>query len=135
GGGQWLLETVRDGPGPLVRETKVVSAADTLSVPLQRNGGFASALCPYTAGMTTCGSAALDGVLKSQESGQCVDVPNDSRTDGTDVQLFDCHGKPNQLWTQTPARQLTVFDGKCLDVDGGASADGTAVQIWSCNNT
>ncbi|MGQ4488636.1 glycoside hydrolase family 97 catalytic domain-containing protein [Streptomyces sp. SAS_281] len=135
GGGQWLLETVRDGPGPLVRETKVVTASDTLSVPMQRNGGFASALCQYTAGMTTCGSADVDGVLKSQESGLCVDVPNNAQTNGTDVQLFDCHGASNQLWTQTPARQLTVFAGKCLDVDGGASADGTPVQIWDCNNT
>lgn len=135
GGGQWLLETVRDGYGPLVRETKVVTSADTLSVPMQRNGGFASALCPYTAGMSTCGSADVDGVLKSQESGQCVDVPNNAQTNGTDVELFDCHGGSNQLWTQTPARQLTVFDGMCLDIDGGATADGTPVQIWDCNNT
>ncbi|MEU2678325.1 glycoside hydrolase family 97 catalytic domain-containing protein [Streptomyces sp. NPDC007107] len=135
GGGQWLMETVRDGPGPLVRETRVVTAADTLSVPMPRNGGFASALCPYTAGMTTCGSADNDGVLKGQESGRCVDVPGSARTDGTDVKLWDCNGDPNQLWTQTPSQQLTVFDGKCLDVDGGGTVDGTVVQIWSCNGT
>ncbi|MFJ8857548.1 glycoside hydrolase family 97 catalytic domain-containing protein [Streptomyces sp. NPDC102451] len=135
GGGQWLMETVRDGPGPLVRETRVVTAADTLSVPIARNGGFASALCPYTAGMTTCGSADNDGVLKGQESGRCVDVPGSARTDGTDVKLWECNGDPNQLWTQTPSQQLTVFDGKCLDVDGGGTVDGTVVQIWSCNGT
>ncbi|MEU1123378.1 glycoside hydrolase family 97 catalytic domain-containing protein [Streptomyces sp. NPDC005899] len=135
GGGQWLMETVRDGPGPLVRETRVVTAADNLSVPMPRNGGFASALCPYTAGMTTCGSADNDGVLKGQESGRCVDVPGSARTDGTDVKLWECNGDPNQVWTQTPSQQLTVFDGKCLDVDGGGAADGTVVQIWSCNGT
>lgn len=135
GGGQWLLETVRDGPGPLVRETRVVTAGDTLSVPLQRNGGFASAVCPYTAGMTTCGSPDSDGLLKGQESGLCVDVPNSTQTNGTDVRLADCNGDSNQLWTQNTSRQLTVFAGKCLDVDGGATADGTAVQIWDCNSS
>ncbi|MFG3133205.1 RICIN domain-containing protein [Streptomyces tendae] len=135
GGGRWLLETVRDGPGPLVRETRVVSNADSLSVPMQRNGGFASALCPYTDGMTTCGSSRYDGVLKGQESGRCVDVPGRSQTDGTDVALWECNGNANQVWTQTPARQLTVYAGKCLDVDGGGTADGTPVQIWSCNST
>ncbi|MFE6365807.1 ricin-type beta-trefoil lectin domain protein [Streptomyces sp. NPDC057806] len=135
GGGQWLLETVRDGTGPLVRETRVVTAADTLSVPMPRNGGFASALCPYTTGMTTCGPADVDGLLKGQESGLCVDVPGSNQTNGTDVALWDCGGDSNQLWTHTPARQLRVFAGKCLDVDGGATADGTPVQIWDCNGS
>lgn len=135
GDGRWLLETVRDGTGPLVRETRVVSRTDTLSVAMQRNGGFASVLCPYTDGMTTCGSSDTDGLLKGQESGLCVDVPNGTQTNGTDVKLADCNGDSNQLWTQNPAKQLRVFPGKCLDVDGGATADGTAVQIWDCNNT
>lgn len=135
GDGRWLLETVRDGSGSLLRETRVVSGGDTLSVPMARNGGFASALCPYTEGMTTCGSSDTDGVLKGQESGLCVDVPNSTQTNGTDVRLADCNGDSNQVWTQTPARQLRVFPGACLDVDGGASADGTTVQIWDCNNT
>jgi hypothetical protein len=135
GDGRWLLETVRDGTGPLVRETRVVSRTDTLSVAMQTNGGFASALCPYTDGMTTCGSANYDGVLKGRESGRCIDVPGRSQTDGTDVALWECNGNPNQLWTQTPARQLTVFAGKCLDIGGGGTADGTPVQIWGCNNT
>ncbi|WP_406143695.1 glycoside hydrolase family 97 catalytic domain-containing protein [Streptomyces sp. NBC_01012] len=134
GDGRWLLETVRDGSGPLVRETHVVSADDTLSVPMQRNGGFASVLCPYTEGLTTCGSSDYDGVLKGHESGLCVGVPDGTQTDGTDVALADCDGRGNQLWTATPDQQLTVFDGKCLDVDGESSADGTAVQIWGCND-
>ncbi|MET9552651.1 glycoside hydrolase family 97 catalytic domain-containing protein [Streptomyces sp. NPDC006645] len=135
GGGRWLLETVRDSSGPLLRETRVVSGGDTLSVPMPRNGGFASVLCPYTTGMTTCGSSDYDGVLKGQESGLCVDVPNSTQTNGTDVKLWECNGGSNQLWTQTPSRQLTVFAGKCLDVDGGNTADGTVVQIWDCNSS
>ncbi|MET7744294.1 ricin-type beta-trefoil lectin domain protein [Streptomyces sp. NPDC005385] len=80
-------------------------------------------------------SAYVQKELKSHESGQCVDVPNNTLINGMNVELFDCRGGSNQLWTQTPARQLTVFEGKCLDVDGGAVADGTPVQIWDRNST
>jgi hypothetical protein len=56
GTGQWFVETVRDGSnGALTRETKVVSATDSLSVPVAAKGGFASIVCPYTAGTTACG--------------------------------------------------------------------------------
>src|SRR5207244_4420501 len=55
GSGQYLAETVRDDPaGRLVRETKVVTAADTFSVPVNTRGGFTTVLCHYTAGMTGC---------------------------------------------------------------------------------
>ncbi|OON72180.1 glycoside hydrolase family 97 protein [Streptomyces tsukubensis] len=134
GDGRWLLETVRDGSGPLVRETRVVSGSDSLSVPMKRDGGFASVLCPYTAGMTTCGSPDDDGVLKGQASGLCVDVPGSTPTNGNDAELAECDGGASQLWTRTPARQLTVFAGKCLDVSGGSSADGSAVVIEDCDN-
>jgi hypothetical protein len=57
GQGQWLVETVRDGAGgALLRETRVVGSADTLSVPVATRGGFVSAICRFTSGMTGCGS-------------------------------------------------------------------------------
>ncbi|MFD0661948.1 endo-1,4-beta-xylanase [Thermocatellispora tengchongensis] len=40
------------------------------------------------------------GQLRSTASGRCVDVPNSSTTDGTAVQLWDCHGQANQQWTR-----------------------------------
>jgi alpha-glucosidase len=56
GAGQWFVETVRDGTGTsLLRETKVVTSADTFSVPVAAKGGFVSVVCPYTVGTTTCG--------------------------------------------------------------------------------
>jgi alpha-glucosidase len=54
GAGQYLIETLRDGPSGLVRETRVASRTDTLSVAEARNGGFVSIACPYTAGLLTC---------------------------------------------------------------------------------
>jgi poly(hydroxyalkanoate) depolymerase family esterase len=65
------------------------------------------------------------------QSGRCVDVPNASHTNGTRVQLYDCHGQSNQRWTYTSGRQLTVYGSMCLDAAG--SGNGSAVQIYSCN--
>ncbi|MFJ2200971.1 glycoside hydrolase family 97 catalytic domain-containing protein [Streptomyces violaceusniger] len=136
GTGQWLAETVRDGSGGLAHETRVVTSSDTLSVPEAANGGFVTALCPYTSGMSTCSSRGQAGALKGSQSGLCVDVPGASQTNGTQVALWDCHGQADQTWTASPAGQLTVYGGaKCLDVKGGVTADGTAVQIYDCNNS
>ncbi|WNV85185.1 ricin-type beta-trefoil lectin domain protein [Umezawaea sp. Da 62-37] len=135
GSGQWLLETVRDGTGTLLRETRVVTNSDTLSVPIATRGGFASVVCPYVNGMTTCGSGNSGGVLKGVESGLCVDVPGGSTTNGTAVALWDCNGGTNQSWTSTPSKQLQVYGTKCLDVNGAGTADGTIVQIYDCNGS
>jgi alpha-glucosidase len=55
GGGQFLAETLRDGPaGGFRRETQVVNAGTTFSVPVATNGGFVTVVCPYTPGLTTC---------------------------------------------------------------------------------
>jgi hypothetical protein len=54
GNGRWLVETLRDGPSGLIRETRVVDSRDRLAVPVTTNGGFVSAICEYERGMTTC---------------------------------------------------------------------------------
>jgi non-reducing end alpha-L-arabinofuranosidase len=65
-------------------------------------------------------------------SGRCMDVPGASTTNGTQVQLWDCHGNSNQRWTYTSGKQLTVYGNKCLDAYGGGTSNGTAVAIWDC---
>jgi alpha-glucosidase len=55
GGGQYFVETVRDGSGgTLTRDTGTVTSGSTLSVAEATNGGFVSVICPFTSGMTTC---------------------------------------------------------------------------------
>jgi poly(3-hydroxybutyrate) depolymerase len=66
-------------------------------------------------------------------SGRCVDVPGSSSTNGTQVQLWDCHGNPNQRWTYTANRQLTTAGNKCLAANNQGTGNGTAVVIWDCN--
>ncbi|MFI6160323.1 MULTISPECIES: endo-1,4-beta-xylanase [Micromonospora] len=75
-------------------------------------------------------SGGANRIVGSQ-SGRCIDVPNVSQSDGTRVQLYDCHGQSNQQWTYTASKQLTVYGSKCLDANG--SGNGAAVQIYSCN--
>ncbi|KOX28256.1 GDSL family lipase [Saccharothrix sp. NRRL B-16348] len=66
-------------------------------------------------------------------SGRCTDVPGATTTNGTRVQLWDCHGGANQNWTHTSGRQLVVYGTKCLEASGWGSADGTPVAIWDCH--
>jgi len=67
------------------------------------------------------------------QSGRCLDVPNSSTTNGTQVQLYDCHGLTNQRFTSTASKELQVYGTKCLDANGRGTTNGTAVIIWDCN--
>nr|BFE82033.1 hypothetical protein GCM10020093_046340 [Planobispora longispora] len=75
---------------------------------------------------TPAGSRQIRGVA----SGRCLDVPNSSTADGTQLQLWDCHGGTNQRWTLTSSQELRVFGSKCLDAAG--TGNGARIQIYSC---
>ena len=136
-GGQWLAETLRDGSSGLLTETRVVTSADTLSVPIAANGGFVTVLCPYTSGATTCGDATTPppnqgtGPVTSGIAGKCMDDSADSGASGTKVQISDCTNGDSQTWTSTGG--TLQIHGKCLDVTGGATANGAGVELWDCN--
>jgi hypothetical protein len=70
---------------------------------------------------------------------QCLDVPNASTTNGTNIQMWDCNGTAAQQFrfssrdvqfTSTGTGRVGVV-GKCLDAP--ANADGTRIQINDCN--
>ncbi|MFC4110865.1 RICIN domain-containing protein, partial [Micromonospora zhanjiangensis] len=46
------------------------------------------------------------------QSGRCVDVPNGSTSNGTQVQLWDCGNATSQRWTATTGKQLQVYGNK-----------------------
>jgi poly(3-hydroxybutyrate) depolymerase len=73
------------------------------------------------------------GGLVNVNAGKCLDVSGQSQSNGTRLQLWDCHGGTNQQWTSTSSGQLTVHGGKCLDAEDGGTANGTAVIIWDCH--
>ncbi|MET9778747.1 endo-1,4-beta-xylanase [Streptomyces sp. NPDC006367] len=73
---------------------------------------------------------ADSGQIKGVGSGRCLDVPGASATDGTRLQLWDCHSGANQQWTYTGAGELRVHGDKCLDAAG--TGNGAKVQIYGC---
>ncbi|MFF7990553.1 non-reducing end alpha-L-arabinofuranosidase family hydrolase [Kitasatospora xanthocidica] len=83
--------------------------------------------------VATPAQADTSGALRGTGSGRCLDVSNADRSDGASLQIFDCSGGTNQLWTSTSGNQLTVYGNKCLDVPGHATMAGTRVQIWTCS--
>jgi hypothetical protein len=79
------------------------------------------------------GNGGTTSTVVGVASGRCVDVPNQSQTAGTQVELWDCNGGSNQQWTSTSSHELRVYGGDCLDASGAATAPGTKVDIWTCD--
>ncbi|WP_370377570.1 ricin-type beta-trefoil lectin domain protein [Catenulispora sp. GAS73] len=78
------------------------------------------------------GGGGGSGEIIGTGSGRCVDVPNASQTQGTQVELWDCNGGTNQQWTATAASELRVYGSDCLDASGQGTSAGTKVDIWPC---
>lgn len=68
-----------------------------------------------------------------QQSSRCLDVDNNTITNGTQAQLWDCAGGVNQSWTYTARKELVVYGNKCLDAYQAGTTNGTKVVIWDCN--
>ena len=68
----------------------------------------------------------------------CVDAKGDKPADGTQLELYGCHGKENQRWTfenrGQNASSIHGIGNLCIDVTAGASADGSPVELYACNN-
>lgn len=67
------------------------------------------------------------------QSGRCIEVPNGSTTNGTQIQLADCQNVDRQHWTYTSDRRLLASGTKCLDAHGQGTGNGTQVVTWDCN--
>jgi hypothetical protein len=79
------------------------------------------------------GSSGTGQQIVGGQSGRCIDIPNSSTTNGTQVQLWDCGAGTNQRFTYTSGKQLQVYGNKCLDASGAGTTNGTQVIIWDCN--
>jgi hypothetical protein len=90
---------------------------------------FTITVLPPADGPAPAGQQIVGG-----QSARCVDVPNGTTNNGTQVQLWDCGAATGQRWTYTAGRQLTTYGGaKCLDANGAGTSNGTQVIIWDCN--
>ncbi|MFD8411014.1 non-reducing end alpha-L-arabinofuranosidase family hydrolase [Streptomyces sp. NPDC059650] len=84
-----------------------------------------------TAPATTGGTST--GAIKGVASGRCIDIDRSTTVNGTQAQLWDCHGRANQRWTHTSGKQLVIYGNKCLDARAKGTSNGTAVVIEDCN--
>ncbi|WUH12046.1 ricin-type beta-trefoil lectin domain protein [Streptomyces sp. NBC_00453] len=67
------------------------------------------------------------------QSNRCLDINNNTITNGTDAQLWGCNGGENQSWINTSRKQLVVYGNKCLDAYNRGTTNGTRVVIWDCS--
>jgi endo-1,4-beta-xylanase len=88
---------------------------------------------PSTGGSSGGSTGGSGQEIVGSGSGRCLDVPNASTSNGTQLQLWDCSGNSNQRWTYTSSKQLMVYGNKCLDANGQGTSNGTTVIIWDCN--
>ncbi|MFK4100700.1 RICIN domain-containing protein [Streptomyces sp. NPDC019531] len=66
-------------------------------------------------------------------SGRCADVYNNTITNGTQAELWDCNAGRNQSWTYTSRKEFVLYGNKCLDAYNSGTTNGTKVVIWDCN--
>ncbi|HEY0638004.1 MAG TPA: RICIN domain-containing protein [Pseudonocardiaceae bacterium] len=72
------------------------------------------------------------------DTGKCLDVYGNHRSNGTRVIQANCHGRANQRWlvTMLGREQFTlksVNAGKCLDVTGASRDNEAGFIVWACH--
>ncbi|MCD9874560.1 RICIN domain-containing protein [Streptomyces guryensis] len=114
------------------------SSPGTISVEVGLSKGSANSL-------TFSGAPPLDSItvrplpgangsqVVGKQSGRCLDIYNNTITNGTQAELWDCNGGQNQAWTYTSRKELVVYGNKCLDAYNQGTTNGTKVVIWDCN--
>ncbi|MFB9499837.1 lectin [Saccharothrix mutabilis subsp. capreolus] len=78
-------------------------------------------------------TAGATASIKGAGSGRCIDVKGGKFEEGAQAEIWDCHGKPSQLWTSWSTGELRVFDKLCLDAYDRGTTPGTRVIVWWCN--
>jgi hypothetical protein len=103
---------------------------------LKRSIGAAAAVLVALVGAVAVADSAHGAAathIVGFQASRCVDVPDSSTSNGTQVQLWDCGGAAGQTWEYTANHEFRVYGNKCLDADGQGTSNGTAVIIWDCN--
>ena len=103
------------------------STAGTISASVPGHG----VVMYRVSGGTTGGGTDTTVTIRGTGSNRCLDDPNSTTTNGTQLIIWDCNGGANQRWTRI-GNQLQVF-GKCLDAYNNQTSSGTKVEIWDCN--
>jgi hypothetical protein len=122
------------GAPQVVYSQDLGTSAGAVTVPVT----FQAAHDAFAVYVTPAGATGGDtgGEVHAVGAGKCLDVPNGSTTAGTQLQIWDCSGATQQVFTRTADGRLTVYSGSdlmCLDANGRGTTAGTEVIIWPCN--
>lgn len=114
------------------------SSAGTISVAVALSKGSSNKLtfsnAPALDSITVRPLPGTNGTLVvGKQSGRCLDIYDNTLTNGTQAELWDCNGGQNQSWTYTARKELVVYGDKCLDAYDRGTTNGTKVVIWDCN--
>ncbi|WP_027345215.1 RICIN domain-containing protein [Hamadaea tsunoensis] len=89
---------------------------------------------------TAWAAAAFTSTAVNGNGGNCLDLPNGSTANGTQLIQWGCNGGTNQSFTFTPVAGTTdqytigtAAAGKCVDVYGASTADNATVIQWGCS--
>ena len=142
-GGTALQATMTvNGQYPTTVSFPPAASGGTVSVLLNLAKG-ASSTVAFTAATGT--GLAVDGLrladipgtdgaeIIGTGSGRCADLYQNTITNGTQAELWDCDGGQNQNFVPTSRGELVVYGDKCLDAYNNGTANGTIVDIWDCN--
>ncbi len=119
----------------VVYNQDVNGSSGSITVPLNFQATHDAFAVYLTPGGTSTGGGN-SGPLHAVGAGKCLDDPNSTTTQGTQMQIYTCTGTANQTWTKTSSGQITVtVSGQtfCLDANAQGTTNGTKVIIWSCN--
>jgi hypothetical protein len=75
-------------------------------------------------------------LIKSLDSGKCLDVLGFNKKNGANVGMYKCTGGKNQRWKIYKNGTIrSEMNWKCLDVNGALQGgkNGQNVQLWDCH--
>jgi len=132
-------KTLRSKAGQMIRLVKIGATDhmecrnDTGSVSRTGCRNFVFPEGPYRPNK---GRAKYNVMLKSKDTGKCLDVSGWDKKNGANVHLWKCTGKQNQRWDiYENGIVKSRMNGKCLDVSGATKAgkNGQNVHMWDCH--
>jgi hypothetical protein len=133
--GQWIFTSKSGNPAPQNIGSKDVLTASDL----------ASFKSIYGTGVVNPpAGTAFTSTLVAQNSNRCLDIPNNSASNGQYIQQWDCSNGGAQSFEFKPvAGQSQTYVIKhassnfCLNLTGGSDVNGTAITLYGCdaNNT
>ncbi|MDX6356200.1 MAG: non-reducing end alpha-L-arabinofuranosidase, partial [Streptomyces sp.] len=76
-----------------------------------------------------------DGSVLNPVSGLCLDDPNGTTANGTQLRIWPCNGAAAQKFAIGSGSPIANPSGQCLDVIGDdTGGDGSKVDLWSCQS-